>query len=246
MCGRFTLRTPMTVLVEQFQLNLDAAQQLALFEPRYNIAPTQEVAVVRVASRNRERELALVRWGLVPSWSKEPQTGPPLINARGETVADKPSFRSAMRSRRCLIPADGFFEWQQAGVTSAGTAARGKKQPYYIHFRDDRPFAFAGLWESWTSKDARSTDSLTIESCTIITTSASEAFSTLHDRMPVILATGDYDLWLDPTIEDPARVAHLIAPNADADLIAEPVSTYVNRVANDDPKCIHVERALFD
>jgi putative SOS response-associated peptidase YedK len=246
MCGRFTLRTPMTVLVEQFQLSLDAARQLALFEPRYNIAPTQEVVVVRIVPDNRKRDAALLRWGLIPSWSKEPQTGPPLINARGETVANKPSFRSAMRNRRCLIPADGFFEWQQPGITGSVPAARGKKQPYYIHFRDDRPFAFAGLWESWTSKDARSADSLTIESCTIITTSASEALSALHDRMPVILAPGDYDLWLDPKIEDPACVAHLIAPTADADLIAEPVSTHVNRVANDDLKCIRVERALFD
>jgi putative SOS response-associated peptidase YedK len=234
------------VLVEQFQLDLDAARQLALFEPRYNIAPTQEVVVVRVAPGSRERSAALVRWGLIPSWSKDPQTGPPLINARGETVANKPSFRSAMRSRRCLIAADGFFEWQHPGATSSATTARSKKQPYYIHFRDDRPFAFAGLWESWTSNDARSADALTIESCTIITTSASEALSSLHERMPVILAPSDYDVWLDPTIEDPAAVAHLIAPNTDDDIIAEPVSTHVNRVANDDPKCIHVERALFD
>jgi len=245
----------MTVLIEHFQLNLEAVRQLALFEPRYNIAPTQEILAVRIQpvsgeSPSSEREAAMLRWGLIPSWSKEPLAGAPMINARGETIAEKPSFRTAVRRRRCLIPADGFYEWQQAGT--AGSSARAKKQPFYIHYRDNRPFAFAGLWESWKSKDApaakdaSAADSLALESCTIVTTSASKALASLHDRMPVILDPGDYALWLDPKMQDPAAIGHLIVPNDDEAIIAEPVTTHVNRVANDDPACIEVQRALFD
>jgi putative SOS response-associated peptidase YedK len=229
----------MTVLVEHFQLGLDAARQLALFEPRYNIAPTQEILTVRVEPADGEREAAMLRWGLIPSWSKEPQGGPPMINARGETIADKPSFRTATRRRRCLIPADGFYEWQK-------TAGSTKKLPYLIHYRDDRVFAFAGLWESWTAKDTPVGEALSIESCTIVTTSASKALEALHDRMPVILEPSDYALWLDPAVQDPAAVQHLIAANDDQAIVAEPVSTHVNRVANDDPRCVEVQRALFD
>jgi putative SOS response-associated peptidase YedK len=239
MCGRFTLRKPMTVLIEHFQLGLDAARQLALFEPRYNIAPTQEILTVRVEPKSGEREAAMLRWGLIPSWSKEPQGGPPMINARGETIADKPSFRTATRRRRCLIPADGFYEWQK----SSGST---KKQPFLIHYRDDRPFAFAGLWESWTAKDVPSGEALQIESCTIVTTSASKALETIHDRMPVILEPSDYALWLDPQVQDPAAIGPLVVANDDPTIVAEPVSTYVNRVANNDPRCVEVQRALFD
>ena len=198
MCGRFTLRTPMSVLIEQFELDVNIARQMALFEPRYNIAPTQNILAVRVNRERGEREAALMRWGLIPSWSKDPQGGPPMINARGETLAEKPSFRTAVRRRRCLIPADGFYEWQQ----SPESAARGKKQPYYIHFRDDRPFAFAGLWEAWRAKDSPPDDQ-PLESCTIVTTAASTALASLHDRMPVILAPNDYQTWLDPATRGP-------------------------------------------
>jgi putative SOS response-associated peptidase YedK len=229
----------MSVLMKHFQLSLGADRQLALFEPRYNIAPTQDIVVVRVMDAGGEREAAMLRWGLIPSWAKEPQSGPPLINARSETLAEKPTFRTAFRRRRCLIPADGFYEWQKP----AGSAARGKKQPFYIHRRDDQPFAFAGLWESWTAQDS---EPLTIESCTIVTTAANKTLAPLHDRMPVILAAGDYALWLDPAIEEPAAVAHLLMPCGDDELAAEPVSTHVNRVANDDPRCVEVQRALFD
>ncbi len=234
----------MTVLIEHFQLGLEAARQLALFEPRYNIAPTQDILTVRVEPNSGEREAALQRWGLIPSWTKELQAGPPMINARGETIADKPSFRTATRRRRCLIPADGFYEWQK----SVGST---KKQPYYIHYRDNRPIAFAGLWESWTAKntaakDAPAANALAIESCTIVTTAASKALTALHDRMPLILEPGDHELWLDPKVQDSAALQHLIAPNDDEAIIAEPVSTHVNRVANDDPRCVQVERALFD
>jgi putative SOS response-associated peptidase YedK len=249
----------MTVLVKHFELGLEAARQLALFEPRYNIAPTQEILAVRMDAEKGEREAAMLRWGLIPSWSKEAQEGlpdmggPPMINARGETIAEKPSFRSAFRRRRCLIPADGFYEWQKsAGSTGLKS---GRKQPYYIHYRDDRPFAFAGLWETWRAKDAAAKDAakgaesagaLTLESCTIVTTSATKALAAIHDRMPVILEPADYALWLDPAVQDPAAVQQLVAPNDDPAIVAEPVSTHVNRVANDDPRCVEVERALFD
>lgn len=229
----------MTVLVEHFQLDMAGARQLALFEPRYNIAPTQEILAVRVEPQSGKREAALLRWGLVPSWSKEPQGGAPMINARGESLAEKSSFRTAVRRRRCLIPADGFYEWQkQPGST--------KKQPFYIHYRDNRPFAFAGLWEAWQSKGPASEEALAIESCTIVTTAASGALKPLHDRMPVILEPNDYALWLDPEMQDPAAIQPLITPNDDPAIVAEPVSTHVNRVANDDPQCIAVQRELFD
>jgi len=244
----------MTVLVKHFQFGLEAARQLALFEPRYNIAPTQEILAVRAEAKTGNREAAMLRWGLIPSWSKDAHGGPPMINARGETIAEKPSFRTATRRRRCLIPADGFYEWQKiAGSTSSKSS---RKQPYLIHYRDDRPFAFAGLWETWRAKDVaakvagakrgESSGDLTIESCTIVTTSASKALESIHDRMPVILEPGDYALWLDPAVEDPAAVEHLVAPNDDEAIVAEPVSTHVNRVANDDPRCVEVQRALFD
>ena len=259
MCGRFTLRTPATVLIEHFDLDVRDDRQLALFEPRYNIAPTQEIIVIRADPAGGRRTADTMRWGLVPSWSKEMPSGPPMINARGETLADKPTFRAAYRCRRCLIPADGFYEWQQP----AG-GGRGKKQPFYIHRRDGQPFAFAGLWERWKrepspgpSLQGRGRDvpslqgrgneePLTIESCTIVTTAAADALRELHDRMPVILAPGDYALWLDCSIDEPARLQHLLQPSGTEELVAEPVSTHVNRVANDDPRCIAPERALFD
>jgi putative SOS response-associated peptidase YedK len=158
------------------------------------------------------------------------------INARSETLAEKPAFRNAYRSRRCLIPADGFYEWQQA----AG-GAKAKEQPFYIHRPDGEPFAFAGLWELWGDP----TSELAIESCTIATTSANKALSELHDRMPVILAQNDYALWLDSKVTKPAQIQHLLAPAPDDELVAEPVSMHVNRVSNDDPRCIESERMLF-
>jgi putative SOS response-associated peptidase YedK len=230
----------MTILIEQFQLDRDRARQLPLFESRYNIAPTQEILAVRVDAESGKREPALLRWGLVPSWSKQPQSGAPMINARGESIAEKPSFRTATRRRRCLIPADGFYEWQKSGPGST------KKQPYYIHYSDHRSFAFAGLWEEWHAKDAPVGERLSIESCTIVTTSASPALSELHDRMPVILEPTEYALWLDPAVLDPAKVQHLVEPNDDPAIIFEPISTHVNKVANDDPRCIQVQRSLFD
>jgi putative SOS response-associated peptidase YedK len=239
MCGRFTLRTPLSVLISHFDLEVRPDRQLTLFEPRYNIAPTQEILVVR-ADPHDVRSPAMLRWGLVPSWTKEPVSGPPMINARAETLAEKPTFRTAFRSRRCLIPADGFYEWQQP----LGGGRR-KKQPFYIHRPDHAPFAFAGLWETWTAKPTADEPALAIESCTIVTTTANKTLRELHDRMPVILAPRDYAAWLDPTRQDSAELQHLLAPCGEHELIAEPVGTHVNRVANDDAHCIAVERSLF-
>jgi putative SOS response-associated peptidase YedK len=236
MCGRFTLRTPATVLIEHFDIDVRNETQLALFDPRYNIAPTQDVVVVRADAETGRRAASMMRWGLLPSWAKQITSGPPMINARSETLAEKPAFRTALRSRRCLIPADGFYEWQ---LTPGG--GKGKKQPYYIHRPDGNPFAFAGLWETWKSPDSQ----LVIESCTIVTTSANAALASLHDRMPVILAPNDYGLWLDANVSEPAKLQHMLAPCGNDELVAEPVSTHVNRVANDDPRCIEAEKLLF-
>ena len=218
MCGRFTLRTPLTVLVEQFHFDMGNAQ-LSL---RYNIAPTQDVATVRLV--DGQRQLALLRWGLIPSWAKDPKIGASTINARADTVATKPAFRAAYKRRRCLVLADGYYEWLRVGKT---------KQPYLYEVEGSQPFALAGLWESW--RGAAGPDSPPLESCTILTTEASELASQVHDRMPVILEPGDYDSWLNP---DSGDVAYLLAPFDAAKMTARPVSTYVNNARNEGPECI--------
>ena len=219
MCGRFTLRTPLSLLTQQFLFPPPAAD---LLTPRYNIAPTQEVAAVR-ADGHQNREIVLLRWGLIPSWAKEKSIGNRLINARSETVDTKPSFRTALKRQRCLILADGFYEWKKQ---------EGGKQPYHITLADGEPFAFAGLWERWQRGGPR------LESCTIVTTEANDAMRSIHERMPVILSPNDYALWLDPSVQDAARVRPLLAPYSEAALRATPVSTYVNSPRNDSPECV--------
>ena len=195
MCGRFTLRTSNKALTKAFDL-LDADMgDVPELRPRYNIAPTQQVAAVRIRENGR-RQLVLMKWGLIPSWADDPVIGNRMINARAETVATKPSFRSAFKSRRCLIVADGFYEWQKRGAA---------KQPYLIGLDSGKPFAFAGLWEHWHREDQ------TIDSCTIITTSANELMEPLHDRMPVILPSSRYDQWLDAK-SDRSDVEKLLQP----------------------------------
>lgn len=224
MCGRFTRandyfsdRARQQKFLEQ--LGLADAPPL---EPRYNIAPTQDVAAVR-SKAGDGRELAMLHWGLVPSWAKDLKIGNRLVNARAETIAEKPAFRSAFRRRRCLIPADGFYEWQVQGRS---------KQPYLIRFRDRRLFCFAGLWEHWPKGEPQ------VESCTIITTDANPLMSTLHDRMPVIVSPSDYALWLDPAIEEPERLSPLLRPWQGDDLEALAVSTLVNNPRHESPQCI--------
>jgi len=191
---------------------------------RYNAAPTQAIAAVREIP-DGNRELVLLHWGLIPSWSKDPTMGARMINARAETVADKPAFRAPFRRRRCLVPADGFYEWQKVN---------GGKQPFYIHPQDDgQAFAFAGLWDQWQGPDAH-----LIESCTILTTAANDLVARLHDRMPVILDPGDFDLWLDPGVQNPEAVRPLLRAYPAEAMACHPVSRYVNSPRNDGPECI--------
>jgi putative SOS response-associated peptidase YedK len=199
--------------------SLDAVHDL---KPRYNIAPTQLAPVVRTTA-DGNRELAELRWGLIPSWASDPSVGSSMINARSETAATKPAFRSAMRQHRCLIPADGFYEWQKQG---------NHKQPMFIHRSDDAPFAFAGLWEHWI--DAKKQP---LETFTILTTAANEQLRPLHERMPIIIRAENYSRWLDASITDPASVESLLT-DPPQDLVLQSVGTHVNSVAHDDPGCI--------
>jgi putative SOS response-associated peptidase YedK len=218
MCGRFTLTKPIPVLAELFLFPETAPQ-----DPRYNIAPTQTVAAVRAPADPNHRELAFLRWGLIPSWATDPAIGNRLINARAETVAEKPSFRSAFRQRRCLVLADGFYEWQRLD---------GKKQPYYFRMRDGQPFAFAGLWERSTNQGK------TVETCTLLTTEANELLRTIHDRMPVILQPDRYDRWLDPSVQKPDVLKPLLHPYPTEPMTGYPVGSLVNNPRNDSPKCV--------
>ena len=219
MCGRYTLTATNEELAEVFGL-LD----VPALGPRYNIAPTQHVPVVRVLERSPQRLLHLLRWGLIPHWAEDPSMGSRMINARCETVDTKPAFREAFRQRRCLPLSDGFFEWKRLGS---------RKQPYYIRRGDGQPFAFAGLWERWQGPD-----DIPVDSYTILTTKPNDLVRPLHDRMPVILCPEDYDLWLDPKEQDAKRLKAFLRPCASAELVADPVGTRVNNPANDDPACV--------
>ena len=220
MCGRYTLTTPAERLAEQFGFDGPSVE----LPPNYNVAPTQGVAAV--IEEGGQRRLEVLRWGLIPPWADDPQIGSRMINARSETAPGKPSFRRAFRERRCLIPADGFYEWQRTN---------GAKQPYFIHMEGGGPFAFAGLWESW-SKGGEGE----VRTCTILTTEANTLVGEIHDRMPVILAADAYDVWLDPASERDELTA-LLAPYPEDGMEAYPVSRFVNSPQNNDPRCI--ERA---
>jgi putative SOS response-associated peptidase YedK len=217
MCGRFTLRTPTREIAEA--LGLSAIPDLPA---RYNIAPTQSVAAVRLDA-SRRRQLVWLQWGLVPSWADDPAMGNRMINARGESVAAKPAFRQAFQRRRCLVVADGFFEWQQG--------PRGK-QPYYIRLQDDRPFGLAGLWERWQRGEQA------LESCTIITTEPNALMQPIHDRMPVILAPEDYSRWLDPAVPANQELQALLRPYPADRMEAYPVSSLVNNPRHDVAACV--------
>jgi putative SOS response-associated peptidase YedK len=220
MCGRFTHMMTWTELVRLATLSTPDMPDLPLF-PSFNVAPTQEVIIVRVGSAGPE--LAIARWGLVPHWADDPSVGAHMINARAETVTSKPAFREAFQQRRCLVPANGFFEWKTP-------PQKGKKQPYYIRLRNDQPFAFAGLWERWDKGDEA------LETCTIITCGPNELVAELHDRMPVILAPGECRRWL--TASDPAELEAMLDPYPADEMVAYPVSTMVNNTASNDIACI--------
>jgi len=215
MCGRYTLSTPAGRLAEEFQL--DSTVEIP---PSYNVAPTQQVAAV--IEDEGGRRLEMLRWGLVPSWADDPGIGARMINARSETAPEKPSFRRAFRGRRCLIAADGFYEWKRED---------GGKQPYYFRMQDGRPFAFAGLWESW---DKGGGELLT---CAILTTRPNSVAEEIHDRMPVILPHDAYNAWLDPDA-DKEELGELTIPYPGDDLETYPVSRFVNSPRNNDERCI--------
>ncbi len=219
MCGRYTLSTPADLLVELF--GLDAVPDLPA---RFNIAPTQQAALVRVDPADGTRRLASLRWGLVPFWAKDAGIGNRMINARAETVAEKPAFRIPFRKRRCLIPADGYYEWKPV---------EGRKQPYYFTMKDGHPFCFAGLWDRWQPADGEP-----VESCAIITTGANDLGAGVHPRMPVIIAADAYARWLDPRLTQAEALLPLLAPFPADAMTAYPVSTLVNNARVDEPRCI--------
>jgi len=218
MCGRYIITSPPEALRALF-----AYEEQPNFPPRYNVAPSQPIAIVRVV--DGRRHFALVRWGLLPPWVKDPKTFTLLINARGESAIDKPAFRAAMRRRRCLIPADGFYEWQTVG---------GRKRPFFVRAKFGAPFAFAGLWETWTGPNGEE-----LETAAIVTTTANRALAPIHGRMPVIVPPEAFDLWLNTADVDARSAMALIAPAPDELLDAYEISTAVNRAANDDPALIN-------
>jgi putative SOS response-associated peptidase YedK len=207
MCGRFTLRAPAERVKREFQL-----EEVPSIEARFNVAPTQNILAVRHSPDGSE--VAMLKWGLIPSWAKDAAIGAKLINARSETVEEKPSFREAFKRRRCIIPADGFYEWQRMGS---------RKQPFYFRLKDDRLFGFAGLWDKWRSPDGES-----LETCSILTTEANDVLSTVHDRMPVILHRETYDLWLDDDVRKQDLRKELLRPFPASEMTAYPVSTSIN------------------
>jgi len=252
MCGRFTLTSPTDELAGYFDVLMTSGMSA-----RYNIAPTQPVACVRRAVATpaddagvaaARRELVDMRWGLIPHWAKDPAIGSRMINARSESVADKPAYKEAFRQRRCLVIADGFYEWKRL---------EGGKQPYFIYMEDRQPFAFAGLWARWKprgdqldkiaapdkpalplSEDGR------VESCTFLTTTPNTLMEEIHDRMPVILPAQHWDAWLDPDLQDPVELSSLLLPYPAEQMRAHPVSTHVNKPANNDPTCIEPLKKL--
>ena len=216
MCGRYSLKADIAQLAMRFEFAADEV----MHEPAYNITPTQQVLTV---TNSGERHAEYMRWGLIPFWAKDAKIGYRMINARGETVAEKPSFRTAFRRQRCLILADGFYEWQKLGGK--------QKRPMRITLKSGEPFAFAGLWETWKNPEGE-----TVKSCTIITTSANEFLRPIHDRMPVILPPEMESFWLDKEIDDPIALTSAIAPYPDDEMEAFEVSPLVNNTRNKVPE----------
>jgi putative SOS response-associated peptidase YedK len=226
MCGRFVLTSPAQVIAEVF--GVDPPAELA---PRWNVAPAQPLLVVRAGeSPEPERVVHSLRWGLVPWWSKERPRGATMINARAETAPERPAFRDAFRRRRCLVPADGFYEWQ---APAGGRAS--PKQPYLITLEAGGPFAFAALWDRWRPKDAGSPP---LESCALLTTAPNALMRPIHDRMPVILPRSAWSGWLDPAVADVDRLRALLVPYPAGEMVATAVSPWVNDPRHDDPRCI--------
>jgi putative SOS response-associated peptidase YedK len=254
MCGRYASARRRIELLEEFGVQADEAGEE--LRPDYNVAPTKKVYAVmtrRPAGTGGDsgsggnggaeaaasdpapvRQLRTVRWGLVPSWAKDPAIGSRMINARAETVASKPAYRRAFTKRRCLLPADGYYEWYKPGED-----AKAAKQPYFIHRADGSPLAFAGLYEFW--RDQAQPDDhpdAWLVTATIITTSAPDELGVIHERMPMVIDPGQWAEWLDPDLQDAAELAHLLAPAVSSGLVTTPVSTKVNSVRNNGPELI--------
>jgi len=225
-CGRYVQVSSPELLAERFQVDEIALADTP--EADYNVAPRKQVLTVVQRSPER-RVLERMRWGLVPSWAKDPKIGDRLINARAESVAEKPAFKRAFRRHRCLLPADGFYEWQVV-------PGRKQKQPMFVHRRDGEPLAFAGLWEAW--RDPDDADAPWICTCVIVTTRANAVIAPVHDRMPVLLEASAWDTWLDPTNEDVDGLRELLAPASDATIEMWPVATLVNRARNNGPELV--------
>jgi putative SOS response-associated peptidase YedK len=233
MCGRYRLSRRKQVIEEYF----DTSAWDEDWSPRYNIAPTQPVPVIRQHPKEPVRQISKMRWGLVPHWAKDASAAASTINARSETAATKPAFRDPLRFRRCLIPADGFYEWKRTGTA---------KQPFCFELNDGEMFAFAGLWDGW--KDATGT---WVKTCSILTTIPNAVTSAVHDRMPVILDRETYDLWLDPGISNMQVISELLKPYDARLMRSYPISTRINHVANDDEDCsrpvelVQAQNSLF-
>ena len=219
MCGRYRLSRRKQIIEEYFE----TAPWEDDWSPRYNLAPTQPIPVIRQHPKEPIRQIARMGWGLVPHWSKGASGSASTINARSETAAEKPAFRDPMRYRRCLIPADAFYEWKRKGVS---------KQPYCFEVNNGEMFAFAGLWDGW-----RNAEGQWVKTCTILTTTPNAVTSTVHDRMPVILAPDSYNLWLDPGMQNVAAISELLKPFDAQSMRCYPVSSRVNHVLNDDEQC---------
>jgi putative SOS response-associated peptidase YedK len=221
MCGRFTLTLNAARIAARFGVPLPQS-----YKPRYNIAPTQEVLALIADALGRRVEN--VRWGLIPHWAKDPKIAQKLMNARAETLFEKPSFRDAVRRRRCLILADGFYEWRKT--------PQGRRVPVYVRLKSQEPFGFAGLWETWSSPDGQ-----TLKTCTIITTEPNELIKPIHDRMPVIVPREFEDVWLDPTPKAREELERVLRPYRAEELELFEVSSLVNSPTNDGPECIQPE-----
>ena len=219
MCGRYRLSRRKQIVEEYFHSASDEQE----WEPRYNIAPTQSVPVIRQNRTQPLRDLSFMRWGLIPCWSKDSSGAASMINARSETASIKPAFADALKERRCLIPADGFYEWKRTGSS---------KQPFCFEVNDGELFAFAGLWDRW-----RDASGNWITTCSILTTTPNTVTSAVHDRMPVILKSDSYDLWLDPGMRNVGVVGELLRPFDAQSMRIYPVSHRINHVANDDEEC---------
>jgi putative SOS response-associated peptidase YedK len=221
MCGRFVSKAKKEEIEKEFKVEIGDGNLVA---PRYNVAPTQMIGAI--AEIESLRQISSFKWGLIPSWAKDDSIGNKLINARAETLREKPSFREAFRSRRCIIPASGFYEWQKT--------SNGAKQPFYFYLKEKEVFGFAGLWEEWLDKQ---TGELS-ETCTIITTEANEALKPIHDRMPVILKSDEYDFWLDEKVKDTNKLQNLLVPYPAKEMDSHAVSRSINSPAADSEELI--------